>query len=146
MSVDVETIIARAMQGSKAWPIVFEAGSAATLSAAILAALAANGLKVVEPGSDWDAIRALIGKIAIGDDAKDDPWQVAPKTGEAALQFADLLEAIGAPAPKLFMHSGEAVVFTWRAEGGEWLLTIHEGMLGAVLEPRTRRAMIEAAP
>lgn len=43
---EIEDIIAKAMSASKAWPVVFEAGSAAELARAAVAALDAAGFVI----------------------------------------------------------------------------------------------------
>lgn len=47
MTSQIETIIAKAMTASKAWPAPFEAGSAAEMTRAVLADLDAAGFVVV---------------------------------------------------------------------------------------------------
>jgi hypothetical protein len=54
---ELREAIARAMQESKAWPVVFESGSAYVLADAALAAIEASGYKVEE---HWEhAIKRL---------------------------------------------------------------------------------------
>jgi hypothetical protein len=58
----IEDIIAKAMCASKAWPAVFEAGSAAELATAAIAALAEAGFVVVPRELSEDSMRAAVGK------------------------------------------------------------------------------------
>lgn len=54
----IEDIIAKAMSASKAWPVVFEAGSAAELARAAVAALDAAGFVVVPKEPTEEMLRA----------------------------------------------------------------------------------------
>lgn len=70
----IETIIAKAMSASKAWPAVFEAGSAAELARAVLADLDMAGFAVVPKEPTEEML----------DDAIDEAgWQVAPYIDDA---------------------------------------------------------------